>query len=145
MFRIVSLTLDEAVETELDSLASSGRGFFTVDHAAQTAEVIAWTAVERYNAYVLDVSIDAKSVLGLCSLIRSWESDSVLIALSRKESDREHVLDAGADLFLHRPSETYRLREVIEGLLDPDRPAAASRQTFAPRAPEQRGMGPQRK
>jgi DNA-binding response OmpR family regulator len=124
MWRILSLTQDLEVEIELDALAAAGRGFFNVDHALRTKEVIAWTAAELYDVYVIDCSIKAINAFGLCNLIRSWSSDAIVIMMSGKLTDRETALEAGADLFLEQPSQTHQLRPTIEGLLD-KRPAPA--------------------
>lgn len=117
MWRILSLTQDDDVKAELNGLAAFEPPTFIVDHVANTIEVIGSSAVERYNVYIFDCALDWPRSLSLCNLVRSWDLDCLIIVMSLEQSDREDALQAGADLFLHRPSETRRLRSIIEGFV----------------------------
>ena len=117
MWRILSLTPDEIVKNELDALARAGPHRFEIDHAKNIEEVVQASAVNCFNAYILDCSIDWPKPLSLCNLIRSWNPECLIIIMSLEEADREDALQAGANMFLRRPSDSRKLGQTIENFI----------------------------
>jgi DNA-binding response OmpR family regulator len=109
------------VAQQLEPLTGLGPAWYQVDHASTVAEAMGWSSVRKFDVYVLDNTMSAQSINGVCGLIRSTDPDAVIIILSESENDREESLNSGADIFLLKPRDNIRIRPTIDDLLDPDR------------------------
>jgi DNA-binding response OmpR family regulator len=86
--------------------------------AQRSVEIMAWLAVRKFDVYVVDANLADDSGSGICRSIRAVDRDGAVICVSPKSSDRDDMLDAGADLFLNIPESISQLRRTIDDLLD---------------------------
>lgn len=117
MWNILCATKHDEVRAEIDRLGLH-TAFFSLKHVS-TAGDMYWSVItESFDVYIFDLSLQRSSTAGLCKVIRSAVDGTVIVLLSRNETDRDRALLAGADVFLRLPQDLHLLRLRIENLLD---------------------------
>ena len=78
---------------------------FAVDQAFDGEEALAYTAVNQYDAIILDLMLPKIDGLAVLSKLRSEHNDSHVLILSANDQteDRVRGLDIGADDYLVKP------------------------------------------
>jgi DNA-binding response OmpR family regulator len=93
---------------------------FAVDQAFDGEQALAYTAVNQYDAIILDLMLPKIDGLTVLSTIRSEGKDSHVLILSAKDQteDRVRGLDLGADDYLVKP---FAFNELVSRLHALDR------------------------
>ena len=93
---------------------------FAVDQAFDGEQALAYTAVNQYDAIILDLMLPKIDGLTVLSTIRSEGKDSHVLILSAKDQteDRVRGLDLGADDYLVKP---FAFNELVSRLRALDR------------------------
>jgi two-component system OmpR family response regulator len=99
-------------------LSVSGNGYKVV--AVETAaEALVLDAREPFDLYILDIWLPGMDGLGLCRRLRERNRRQPIIFFSAmvQITDRDYVLQAGADEFLIKPQDIDRFLPVVSELL----------------------------
>jgi len=99
-------------------LSISGNGYRVV--AVETAaEALVLDAREPFDLYILDIWLPGMDGLSLCRRLRERDRKQPIIFFSAmvQTTDRDYVLQAGADEFLIKPQDIDRLLPVVSELL----------------------------
>ena len=93
---------------------------FVVDQAFDGEQALAYTAVNQYDAIILDLMLPKIDGLTVLSTLRSGGKDCHVLILSAKDQteDRVRGLDLGADDYLVKP---FALNELVSRLHALDR------------------------
>jgi len=92
--------------------------FSKVVEAANGADGLRLTAVEKPSLIVLDLGLPDMSGESACAELRKT-SDAMILVLSARQADHEKVrlLDAGADDYVTKPFSTLELKARVRALL----------------------------
>jgi len=76
-----------------------------VDFAADGEEALAWVAIAKYDAIVLDIMLPGIDGLEACRQLRQSKAHAAILLLTGRDAlaDRVAGLDAGADDYLVKP------------------------------------------
>ena len=119
MWRI--LYVEDSIESyELMAfLLENANGSYQV-HGAQTAdEAITLISSGGYDLYILDRYIPGMDGAALCRWIRETGSKSPVVFYSGavRDADKALAFDAGANEYLEKPEDLFRVVTVVEDLL----------------------------
>ena len=91
----------------------------SVGHGSSTAAILAIEAASSPDAYVLDLSLDDGSSIGLMKTLRSARADAVLIAYTGHSNPAltDQCRKAGCDLVLTKAGPVDELLNAIRGAL----------------------------
>jgi len=123
MWNILLISGDPDVDRQLLVFREQGGGFYKVDRTDDFAHAVTIAAARQYDAYIIDGTKQTLAGNSLCSLVRSWDEDGIIVFLSNENEDETNALNAGADIFLLKPRDMYKITLVIDDLLDQERGA----------------------
>lgn len=92
---------------------------FVVEGAASADEAIEKISSSPFDLYILDRWMPGMDGAELCQWIREQGDLSPVIFYSGavREADKAEAFDAGADQYLTKPTDLFRIEEVVRELL----------------------------
>ncbi len=119
--RILYVDSDKNACNEFKQLFAGVRNYFEIVCHSEIAEVIELVDSESIDLYVLEYCLPSITGSQLCDRIRKSDKTTPIIMYSVlfRDVDREMELDSGANAYLVKPDEDYKLPSTINRLLFP--------------------------
>lgn len=119
--RILYVDSDDQACTDFQRLFAGARNYLEVVCEKEITKVIDLVDSETVDLYVLEYCLPSITGSQLCERIRKSDKATPIVIYSVlfRDVDREHAMQSGANAYLVKPDEVYKLPSTINRLLFP--------------------------
>jgi len=102
---------------------------FVVEGASSAGEAMEMISSAPFDLYILDRHMPDRDGAELCRWIRQAGHSSPIVFYSGavRDADKAEAFDAGADHYLIKPTDLFRIQEVVRELLQDSRTTVSAR------------------